>query len=111
MFVDLGSDVTLNCFCSNQSEGSFTGPDIQSLNGTRYSFLIPYTYGYDLNPKLDRERILIVGNFNNNECNLKIKYFSKENSGIYQCRYWIMDTFCLHEYVVTITSNYILVIL
>lgn len=109
MIVDPGSDVTLNCLCPNQANGYFEGPVVSSLMDTSESDLMPYSDRRELNPKLDKAKFEIVGNFENDECNLKIKHFTRQDSGIYQCQYMLMDNICMicsHVYIVAMTSNY-----
>lgn len=107
MFVETGSDVILNCVCSKKWPGRIYGPAIPALMDMEEDFLFLYTIGHVLNPKLEKTKYMIVGNFENNECNLKIMKFTGAEDGMYRCQYNSMNKFCRHSYTVAIKSKYI----
>lgn len=108
LFPDPGSNVTLNCFCSNNSKSTFIGPAIPPLKDNKDELPSPYTEGFRLNPKLNNTKFMIVSNYEKNECNLQIMNFSREEDGQYLCQYEIMEIVYIHIYNVLIKSNNIL---
>ncbi|CAC5378823.1 CNTN1 [Mytilus coruscus] len=90
---------------SYPSYSTVTGPFLPSLTTKGEDVTSPYTDGYILNPELNKTKFMVVGSYNNNECNLKIMHFSREEDGIYRCTFEVMETVYINVYDVVVKNT------
>ncbi|CAC5393297.1 unnamed protein product [Mytilus coruscus] len=108
IFVGNQEIVVLNCPCFYQNESTFrvlkrSAEIVQDTNATDQLY-IPYTQGLLLNPKLKNSNINISGDYERGECNLIIRNFSADDTGIYRCEYWDNGNVCIDTYNVYLRS-------